>query len=492
MTEEEEIILKIVGEVQLKDLNAELVKHKQALTDATVALREGTLSEAAYEAQVTAALPRMVELNREIGQMNVQAKSFSGQGGLQLGYIMDDLVNTTGGFERKIAAINNNIPGFLMSLGLGPGVAGQAALITAGFTAALPVLRKFFDSLFADSPEARKHLEDLKKAAEDAADAFNRMAEKSTAAEEAGQKALATGLEHPYGREVQDALVKSMEATKSGEGVKYGETPEDLPWTVKAAQFMGPANETAARIANQALIDQNIQERVRRQQLQAAQAILGRAAAGKTRAEREQGMLEIQGHVQVNPGMFPPAFVQDLPHMTTEGVAADEKEADDWLEKTQGWSEQAKRRRDAAAAEKKTKAQVDRLNVAGQRAQRDAATQLERDNKADELKAANARKRAEAQAKRDFRPNQIRQAAMAFADTGANEAQMMEMGRSSLRYMEQGVDAMSANQFAYQDMQAKMARLNERMQQIQAGFMNANNRQLGGDHFSFLSPLPGG
>ena len=54
----------------------------------------------------------IVGLNQQIAQLDHGAKGLANpQSLLGLSYIFDDLANTTGGWERKLASIGNNIPG---------------------------------------------------------------------------------------------------------------------------------------------------------------------------------------------------------------------------------------------------------------------------------------------------------------------------------------------------------------------------------------------
>src|ERR1700761_3721726 len=100
MDEIQNLILQVQGQVALESLNKELSNERQNLVGLVKQLNDGTIGQAAFELHAQTLARRMVPLNDEIAKLNAQAKQFSGQSGLQLGYVMDDLVNTSGDWQR--------------------------------------------------------------------------------------------------------------------------------------------------------------------------------------------------------------------------------------------------------------------------------------------------------------------------------------------------------------------------------------------------------
>jgi hypothetical protein len=498
VTEEEQLILKIVGEEKLAALNAELAKETKLVTDATTAFRTLGMSQAQYEQIVATQIPKLMDLNGQIKELNVQAKSFSGQGGIQLGYVFDDLVNTSGNWQRHLASISNNMPGLLMSLGVGTGLAGQLSLIYTGFIAVLPVMTKFFDMLTGGSEEARQNLEALKKSAEEAADAFVTLADKATPPEAASQKAIAAKLGGQQGRAMQDAIIAAMQATGTG---APAQAEEDVPLWLRTWAKVDPMRAAGMRALKKPEIDQAAQERIKRDNLAKAQATLGNAIAGKTPAARLEAIQFLQGLQQQVPGAF--TEEQNISNLTPR--AFEQSQALDRQNKAEArTTELEMKRREKADQDKKaqerTVAQAERdaasasreMDAANKRKAHDDAAILKKDEQ-----ERHARQRAmDRQTKIDAKEGPIQAMSGYFAGTDANEAQVRQMSERAVDLMQNyGVPAMFAAQSAYQEMSQKIARMQEQLMGIGDGFngmKRANNRQLGGQGFSAQSPMPGG
>jgi hypothetical protein len=512
--EVQNLILKIIGDEKLSVLNAELDKEAKLIKQATADLREMTISEQQFEAVIMSSYPKLEKLNGEIKNLSREAKQFSGQGGIQLAYVMDDLANTSGNWQRHLASISNNMPGLLQSMGVGAGLAGQLSLVYTGFVVALPIIQKFFDSITGQSPDAVAALEKIKKAAEEAAAAFNKAVEKPTGGEEESGKALQSLVAGPQGRQIQDALVKAAEATKTG--AVLGETPEDidqLPLATRMAikGFDAIGDTTASqgiRRDNKGLLDQIIADRVKRERLGYAQTAFGEAFEGKTRQERQKGLMTIQGLHQARPDFFPPGFGSELAHSTEQGIAADAAESDadqaalddsnrQWEATKKAAQATRKAAKAKAAADEKIRKDNERLASEQQAglARFEAKNKREGDQAQRQLnREAAARQRARAVADRaEAKEAPIRQMQdFVGQNSDANPAQAREIAENAVRMMEQtGVPAMVAAQSAYLQLQQRLMRLEQQLQGVDSGFRRANNRQLGQDNFSFQSPMPG-
>ena len=139
MDEVQRLILEVVNKDKVDQLNVRLKAEDEALKKLVVDLRDGVISIQQFEAASVKTAATMIGLNQRIKDLGQASTSLIGgrSGGLlQLGYVLDDLTNTTGGWRRKLAAISNNIPGLVMGLGGGAGIAGMVGLIsTAGHRA---------------------------------------------------------------------------------------------------------------------------------------------------------------------------------------------------------------------------------------------------------------------------------------------------------------------------------------------------------------------
>lgn len=503
MTEEQELVLKIIGEQQLKELNVQFEKEKELIQQATTNFKNLAITQAQYEQVVAASVPRLMQLNAEMKALNQEAKSFSGNSGLQLSYVIDDLANTSGNWQRHLASISNNMPGLLMSMGVGTGLAGQLAMVYTGFVVVLPVLKQFFDMITGGSEEARKNMEALKKATDDAAESFDKLVEKPGKAEEASQKAIAEKLQGPGGRAVQDALISSMTARGTGEPAT---SEEDIPQWLRMYAKIDPVGAAGMRDANKALIAQNAQERIKKGNLQRAQAVLGGFQAGATQQERNEALMTLQGHMQANPQMFPADF--QISNLTPEAFG--QQQALEAQGKGEA-HEATQRLREMHVAEQRAKEKA--KNIAeGEAAEgdlrADAVQEKDRQAKKAITDAAAAKRKNQAaarhgvvQGKRDAvaarhlgEQQQLTSYSDWFEGQGASSEQALAMAHDTVAGMKQGLSLSQASFEAWMSMQREVQKINMQMQQMQGawqGQMGANNRQFGGQNFSFQSPMPG-
>jgi hypothetical protein len=140
MDEIHRIILETVNKDKIEQLDSVLSLQQQKILAVNEAFQQGAISQQAFEAATVAAGTRMAAVNAQIDSLKASTRDFS-QSGLRLSYVIDDLTNTTGGWERKIAAIGNNLPGLVMSLGGTAGIAGAIGIIGSAAIAATPLVK---------------------------------------------------------------------------------------------------------------------------------------------------------------------------------------------------------------------------------------------------------------------------------------------------------------------------------------------------------------
>ena len=106
---------------------------------------------------------------------------------------MDDLINTSGSWERRLASISNNIPGLVTSLGGGAGLAGTVGIVTTAFIALAPAIKGAWDYFMDTAPEvAKERLKEIEQQALKLHEAFLKLASHPRPAESEEAQNLAS------------------------------------------------------------------------------------------------------------------------------------------------------------------------------------------------------------------------------------------------------------------------------------------------------------
>jgi hypothetical protein len=225
MDEVHRIILETVNKEKVDLLNEALKLEQQAIRDANEQLQQGAIGQQAYEAAAVSAATKIAAANTQIAALNKETRDFS-RAGLQASYVLDDLVNTSGNWTRHLAAISNNIPGLVSSLGMGAGVAGVVGLVSTALIALAPVADSAWRALVGGE-SAEKLKERLKEAREEIArthEAFQKLVDTPTDDEKKSAKATREYLgERPHADQARAAVALGMSADEASAEL----TPEE-------------------------------------------------------------------------------------------------------------------------------------------------------------------------------------------------------------------------------------------------------------------------
>lgn len=509
MTEEQELVLKVTGQLALNELNLKLREEAGLLAQSIIKLKEAGGANVQYEADIKRLSASCVTLNRELTNMNAQVGHFGSGAGLQASYILDDLVNSTGDWDRHLMSISNNIPGLALSFkGMGEwgdkiaASAGPIGLISTSIIAMAPLAKMAWAALTDAVPA--EIMGELAERAKKVNSELEKLRASKTPEDVATQK----GFEELFAGQAPD--IESGIAgglAESGSGAQM--TPAEKARLERARQDMNLARNEGAR--------QVAQEQLRNAQLQIQARISGSndKTAGELFAQAPTNAnvrQRIRDMATANPAGFPRGFASDMASM--EPGASDEFDAaaaefesgnEEWKRKKENAEKdrKAKKKADDKLAKQKTKQFADAIKADddalddADKAQREATREA-----ATKKRAADALTRKnEAKARVDARLAERQAKAAPQQDmtdwfsnnTDANPAQAAELADRTLDLMrDTGIPMMQAAQIAYAQLSEKYMKLQQQLQAIQSGFMRANNRQLGGDNFSALSPMPGG
>lgn len=513
MDDIQRLILQVEGEEKLKSLNAELIKEKDFLKDLLEIQRQGVVG--INPADIESSARRMVQLNQQINELSKSSKGLAGtQGLLQLQYVMDDLVNTSGNWERHLASISNNIPGLVTSLGGSMGLAGAIGLIATAAIALAPAVKAAWDNLAGNEPElAKERLKELKKEAEDLTKAFDKLSNVPDSGEKLAGESRQIYLEMPghaataqrlaaqgFGQKEVDAAMTDEEKLrlKPTEGLRTM-TDEDI--TAKAQQGREQAlrAQAAGTFAGQPMewyqrdkaewerrrsVAQNEYKDISRtvRGRMAKELVVGAAKPG--RAAEQQGIRLRQ--------LLPEDMRQNLP--TALEAETSDKQTDAWLETTQGWADQGKEKRAKAAKAKAAQAKRDRetdmLNRQGQ-----AADEARR--KAQEDEAAKGAKDLDRRMAEGARHGEEDRYAATMSDfnrrngSGLSDHQIQEAARQVVGMTRSGADAVDAMTVAFDLQLSQMRALQQRLQQQAARIRGLGTGPDQSGNFCQLTPSLG-
>lgn len=478
--EVQRLILEVKGDDALKLLNNELAKEKEHLKD--LRLLHGLEPVSANWELVVQSRQKIADLNKEIANIGASSKRAASPAGLlQLQYVLDDLVNTSGNWERHLASISNNIPGLVTSLGQGAGVAGAVGLITTALIALAPAAAKAWEALSDSIPKEK--LEEIAAAAKKVKDELDKIKASKTPEAETTQKGF-EDLFAGHGEEIQSGIARALAQT--GEGAQM--TPAERARIERARQEMSLARTDQSRQLAQ-------EEMTRaRQEVQAAIDARNAEAAGHLlgRAPMERGIRDrIRRLATAVPQAFPGGFAGDMMSMEPEVMEARDAEAEAFDRANQEYVERKRERRKAAAEAARKKAAddrlVDQLNRQGQEGDehlRQAAEregiQAQRELARAASPAAQRQRQADDYAARMSSFNQRNQ-------TGLSDDQIQAAAAQAVQMVTAGANVNDALMAAFAGQIQQMQALRMRLQQQAA---RARALMMGSDFSGNFSQLP--
>jgi hypothetical protein len=291
---------------------------------------------------------------------------------LQFGYVLDDLVNTSGNWQRHLSSISNNMPGLLMSLGAGAGLAGTLGLIYTAFVGLAPVAQHAWNAVF--DPDADRRHAELKKVEEEVkslTEAYKKLREAKTVAEESGTKSVKDLIVESGTDEVQQALLRALIASKSGATAMPGEM-EPTADENRAANlakiahgiYGGATPETSREMAAKrvkARIDADNLARVN-------EVMVGSQEGGARGANARKLFEQLVGSA---PDQFRPGFLGDLEASNPAAIKAQQKLEEQGQANTRAWEVKQKQKKEFSDAVKASEIEGARIEQEAARKKRE-------------------------------------------------------------------------------------------------------------------------
>jgi hypothetical protein len=526
MSEEDEVqrlVFELLGESKLRDFTKELEKEKEAIRQAGNDLRNHEIDLEQFSERAGASAMRILDLNKEVKALGSSA-GVNRQALLQFQYILDDLLNTSGGVERKLAAISNNIPGFVQSLGAS-GVAGAVGVVTTVLIALTPIAVKAWEALSGESggfaEKARERLKELREEIAKTHKEFEKLTNAPTDAEKTAAEGVKLFLQARPNADRARAAVAGGMTRAEAVGALPGETQLALAHAESEAnvsddELQRQANRAAREqwaqgggegAPPQELIDDELKKRkefrarareqadqvVQKARTNRAEAIVsGAAVAGPAGAKDRQRLMELTKNR--------PEF-RELQNYTPERIAADEAEYQAQLEKD---AEEKERLEASKAARRQARADVDdeiqRNAEADQanlqdwqhgkaNAKQKAAQQA---RKAAELARENERAGREIERQEQRRPVEAmtREMAPYGHAAGLPDEAIVHAAQEAVAMTRQGLDAQSAAQTALAQAIQQMVALRQRAAMLQQQQQQLMQQNMGADLTGMFSPFP--
>lgn len=192
MDEIQRLIMQVEGQAKIEALTKDLDVQKRAMADLVAQYKAGQISIGQYSSSMMTAATRAVPLANGIKEAEKSIGSL-GPAMLQASYIVQDFTSSLSGGQglaRAISNVQNNIPGFLQSLGKGAGMAGVVGIASVAVVGLYDVTK----SLYAlwEGGAAEKEIErqkKLKKAFDDAREALQKQIDLARSQQTDAQKA---------------------------------------------------------------------------------------------------------------------------------------------------------------------------------------------------------------------------------------------------------------------------------------------------------------
>jgi hypothetical protein len=427
MTQEDELILRVRGEEELKRLNYELVKNESNLKVLLAAQAKNPTGVSPAELQaaakeVVALNAQIVTLEKSLEGLEEKGGGFKMRGGMRadliLAHAFREMTSDTANLQQKLESLARTIPYTLAMFGTGgPWLLG----LTLAGTAVVELASKWRElmAFLGDSAplDAAKHLEEMADRAKAAIKGFQELVEAPTEPEAASMKAMKGLLAGRPGRETQDALIAAMQAT--------GQMPPGFEDLRRHRADVGKPGLLGGMAAQE---EQEHQERLKAAYLAESQRILGAAVGGKTREEREEAMLTIRGLYGAAPKAFPGRFGEDLAKTMPDEIAR--KQEVDRLNKL----DQARILRMSDVEGKHRIEETKKARLRKEADEKDMEQAMDMKRRADEAEAK-AKARAAAQGEREF-GQEVMGAAVGFEAPRARRRRLAE--RQAGELMAQG------------------------------------------------------
>ena len=141
-TEEQKLLLKVIGTQDVEDLTHKLKAEERTLHDLVQALKEGTISQAAFDRQVALTTSGVISTTKALDQAKKLTSDYR-QNLMGLSYALNDVFSSGGNVEQKIMSMANNMPMLLAGFG-GWGLALSA--IIPMLTAITPLIRAAYEA----------------------------------------------------------------------------------------------------------------------------------------------------------------------------------------------------------------------------------------------------------------------------------------------------------------------------------------------------------
>lgn len=519
--EVQNLILNIKGDVELKRLNAEIAKEEEAIRKLVQQLGLGTISQGHFDAAAATSAREIMKLRGEIEALAGKG-GLTGGGILQASYAVQDFTSVLSGGQglaRALSAVQNNIPGLLMSLGVSGGLAGVVSLVSVGIGALIPVVEQLWTKLGdKEAAEAAKQrLKELREEIKAAHDEFERLAKAPTDYERQSAQLTREFLEdRPNAEKLRAGLVATMGA-KSGVAGLSAEQREEYNRAARsvlsdeqiAARAEASASEAAIRTrspeavaaarertATRLRAAREAAEDRRRKLLESGKAQQAeRLVRDALRAgpEGDAARGELERRIQEEPGFFPPNFLQHLHELGPEALRQQQEEIEAAEEEGKQAIERGRRRRAKEAARDRTSLALERQG----RANKEAGDERERRDEEQEVRDA---ERADAENLHEFRKAraaapvrraraQVTRAARQMGYGTPTDAQAEEMARDVVSLTRQGVATNDAILSAVRSKAQEIERLQARLMTQRAEAMRL---QMGADQsgqFSLLPPM---
>jgi hypothetical protein len=534
MDEVQKIIFDIQNREKLQALNHDLELERNLVVGLNQQLQHGTINQGQFAAAALAPAQNIRALNKDIAELEKSTKGLmSPHGLLNLSYVFDDLSNTTGGWERKLSSISNNIPGVLASLGVGGGLVGVLALVGTGLITVARNWDTLMDSFKSIAiGEAADQLKALEDRAEKAAEKFDKLTKRPSKTEAAGAKSLQELFDETGAVNIEKGLAGVLGTSGLGEDLTEEER-SDLAYLSskealdKATEHLYGQGLTGEQLdqARDAYGKALIAERAKREAeyrgrhmgsnvAKAKEIITGALEPGQAGAGSRATLADL---VDKGQGSFPPGFLGDVLNSFPEQIARQQG-----LER-EGAANAA--RSDAATRAKRERQRVtDDADHKWERAERELSQdrerhakfveQLSRDGQENE---EHMKREQEREAQRQERENahflqqthqrlqredkerpqqeaaqRIRNISR-FQGARPTEDQVMAAAQDAVALAKQGLDVNSAAMSAFLSMRQASERLRQQLEQ-QAAQWRAEQNRLGMSpdqtgNFSQLTPF---
>ena len=510
--EVQRLILKVEGEIELKRLNDQLEKEDAALKKLVAARATGGGSGVS-PAAVEAAASSVIKLNTEIGRLQNQFK-LSGSSALQLQYVLDDLVNTSGNWERHLASISNNIPGVVRSLGGSQGMAGAIGIVTTSLIALAPIVKEVWNYFSDDGPElAKEKLKELEQQAKKTHEAYLKLINHATAAEsEEAANVAAILQDRPNGENATKAIAAALSAGEVEFGMNDDERKEfkrNAGALLSDEQIKAQATSAGTRYTDAGEVKSFDQAAA---DAESTRLFKARNAARTKDAEIRQRVAEkmIEDAQVAGPlgtkararliKTAPADIAAELRDNTADAIRAREQADDAFNAEQADWSE---RRHKALKAKAKHNKESDALTHLGKINEDLGNRDAERDQAAAARETDRAYRESLQSMTRDrqTRPQQQAEDMIRRRSTmtglSPTDEQVKQAASHAVELAGQGVATNDAALMAFRGMVQRAVDIERRLAQQRAEFQSESMRlQMGPDHtgnYSHMSPWsPGG